>query len=96
MLWTGTFTRYFVARSVSVFGDTLLTVAAAPAISQVYGATGVGLVLASCALSLHIDRRHHHRPVASERRVGPPPWQFGMMVTVTDTPAKGPPATRGQ
>jgi hypothetical protein len=47
MLWTGVFTRYFVARVVSVFGDAMLTVAAALAIGQVYGATGVGIVLAA-------------------------------------------------
>ncbi|GAA2894058.1 MFS transporter [Actinoplanes cyaneus] len=47
MLWTGTFTRYFVARAVSVFGDAMLMVAAALAIGQVYGATGVGVVLAA-------------------------------------------------
>ncbi|BAL89962.1 putative MFS transporter [Actinoplanes missouriensis 431] len=47
MLWTADFIRYFVARSVSVFGDAMLTVAAALAVGQVYGATGVGVVLAS-------------------------------------------------
>ncbi|WP_328476314.1 MFS transporter [Actinoplanes sp. NBC_00393] len=47
MLWTADFTRYFIARSVSVFGDAMLTVAAALAVGQVYGATGVGVVLAS-------------------------------------------------
>jgi hypothetical protein len=47
MFWTATFTRYFVARVVSVFGDAMLTVAAALAIGQVYGATGVGVVLAA-------------------------------------------------
>ncbi|WP_230858822.1 MFS transporter [Actinoplanes aureus] len=47
MLWTADFTRYFVARAVSVFGDAMLTVAAALAVGQVYGATGVGIVLAA-------------------------------------------------
>jgi hypothetical protein len=47
MLWTADFTRYFVARAVSVFGDTMLTVAAALAVGRHYGATGVGVVLAS-------------------------------------------------
>ena len=47
MFWTGAFTRYFVARAVSVFGDAMLAVAAALAIGQVYGATGVGVVLAA-------------------------------------------------
>ncbi|MBB2948390.1 putative MFS family arabinose efflux permease [Actinoplanes lutulentus] len=47
MFWTATFTRYFVARAVSVFGDAMLTVAAALAVGQVYGATGVGVVLAA-------------------------------------------------
>ncbi|WP_063643056.1 hypothetical protein [Actinoplanes sp. N902-109] len=46
MVWTAGFTRSFVARAVSVFGDTMLTVAAAPAI----GATGVGAVLAAWTL----------------------------------------------
>ncbi|GIE82390.1 hypothetical protein Aph02nite_83400 [Actinoplanes philippinensis] len=46
-MWTADFTRWFTARSVSVFGDAMLTVAAALAIGQVYGATGVGLVLAA-------------------------------------------------
>ncbi|MEU4423075.1 MFS transporter [Actinoplanes sp. NPDC024001] len=47
MLWTADFTRFFVARSVSAFGDAMLIVAAALAIGQVYGATGVGVVLAA-------------------------------------------------
>lgn len=46
MLWTRNFTLYFVARAVSILGDAMLVVAAALAIGQVYGATGVGLVLA--------------------------------------------------
>ena len=50
MLWTADFVRYFVARAVSVFGDTMLTVAAALAIGQVHGATGVGVVLAAWML----------------------------------------------
>ncbi|MEU4694030.1 MFS transporter [Actinoplanes sp. NPDC023714] len=47
MLWTATFTRYFIARSVSAFGDAMLTVAAALAVGGIYGATGVGVVLAA-------------------------------------------------
>jgi MFS family permease len=46
-MWTGSFTRYFVARAVSTFGDAMLTVAAALAVGQAYGATGVGVVLAA-------------------------------------------------
>lgn len=47
MLWTRNFFCYFVARTVSLFGDAMLTVAAALAIGRVYGATGVGVVLAA-------------------------------------------------
>ena len=47
MLWTRNFAFYFVARAVSLFGDTMLTVGAALAIGKVYGATGVGFVLAA-------------------------------------------------
>jgi MFS family permease len=47
VLWTRNFAYYFVARAVSIFGDAMLVVAAALAIGQVYGATGVGLVLAA-------------------------------------------------
>jgi MFS family permease len=47
VLWTRNFVWYFVARAVSVFGDAMLVVAAALAIGQVYGATGVGFVLAA-------------------------------------------------
>lgn len=47
MLWTRNFSCYFVARSVSMFGDAMLVVAEALAVGQVYGATGVGLVLAA-------------------------------------------------
>lgn len=47
MLWTRNFTCYFVARAVSIFGDAMLVVAAALAIGELYGATGVGLVLAA-------------------------------------------------
>jgi MFS family permease len=46
-MWSGPFTRYFIARAVSVFGDAMLTVAAALSIGEVHGATGVGLVLAA-------------------------------------------------
>ena len=52
MLWTASFTRYFVARAVSVFGDAMLTVAAALAVGQIYGATGVGVVLAAWMVPL--------------------------------------------
>ncbi|WP_433222802.1 MFS transporter [Dactylosporangium sp. CS-047395] len=47
MLWTGNFTRYFLARTVSVYGDAMLVVASALAVGHLYGATGVGLVLAA-------------------------------------------------
>lgn len=47
MLWTRNFTLYFVARSVSLFGDAMLTVASALAIGNIYGSTGVGFVLAA-------------------------------------------------
>ncbi|WP_306829687.1 MFS transporter [Catenuloplanes nepalensis] len=47
MLWTPNFTRYFVARSVSVFGDAMLLVASALAIGALHGATGIGVVLAA-------------------------------------------------
>jgi predicted MFS family arabinose efflux permease len=46
-MWTSTFARYFVARAVSVFGDAMYAVAAALAIGEIYGATGVGIVLAA-------------------------------------------------
>ncbi|MFB9414370.1 MFS transporter [Dactylosporangium matsuzakiense] len=47
MLWTGNFMRYFLARTVSVYGDAMLVVASALAVGHLYGATGVGLVLAA-------------------------------------------------
>ncbi|GAB7036199.1 MULTISPECIES: MFS transporter [Catenuloplanes] len=47
MRWTPNFTRYFVARSVSVFGDAMLLVASALAIGAIHGATGIGVVLAA-------------------------------------------------
>jgi MFS family permease len=47
VLWTRNFAYYFVARTVSIFGDAMLVVAAALAIGRVYGSTGVGLVLAA-------------------------------------------------
>jgi MFS family permease len=50
VLWTGNFTRYFVARTVSVFGDAMLIVASALAVGHLYGATGVGLVLAAFSI----------------------------------------------
>jgi hypothetical protein len=46
-VWTRNFTFYFAARTVSVFGDAMLTVAQALAVGRVYGASGVGLVLAA-------------------------------------------------
>ncbi|WP_433089344.1 MFS transporter [Dactylosporangium sp. CA-052675] len=49
-LWTSNFTRYFVARTVSVFGDAMLIVASALAVGHLYGATGVGLVLAAFSI----------------------------------------------
>ncbi|GAA0457083.1 MFS transporter [Actinoplanes capillaceus] len=51
-MWTAAFTRYFVARAVSVFGDAMLTVAAALAVGRIHGATGVGLVLAAWMLPM--------------------------------------------
>ena len=51
-MWTPNFIKYFVARTVSMFGDAMLTVAAALAIGKVHGATGVGLVLAAWMLPL--------------------------------------------
>jgi MFS family permease len=47
VLWTANFTRYFIARAVSLFGDAMLVVAAALAVGHSYGATGVGFVLAA-------------------------------------------------
>lgn len=47
MLWTRNFTYYFIARGVSLFGDAILVVTVALAIGQLYGPTGVGLVLAA-------------------------------------------------
>ncbi|MEV6494467.1 MFS transporter [Actinoplanes sp. NPDC051633] len=47
MFWTANFTRYFIARAVSVFGDAMYAVAAALAVGELYGATGVGVVLAA-------------------------------------------------
>jgi MFS family permease len=47
VLWTRNFSCYFAARTVSIFGDAMLGVAAALAIGQFYGVTGVGLALAA-------------------------------------------------
>jgi MFS family permease len=47
VLWTRNFSYYFVARTASIFGDAMVVVAAALAIGEVYGATGVGFVLAA-------------------------------------------------
>jgi Major Facilitator Superfamily len=47
VLWSRNFTYYFLARAVSLFGDAMLLVVTALAIGRVYGATGVGFVLAA-------------------------------------------------
>lgn len=47
MLWSRNFVYFFVARTVSVFGDAMFTVASALAIGAIYGSTGVGLTLAA-------------------------------------------------
>jgi MFS family permease len=47
VLWTRNFSYYFAARTASMFGDSMVVVAAALAIGKVYGATGVGFVLAA-------------------------------------------------
>jgi hypothetical protein len=47
VLWTRNFSYYFAARAVSVFGDAMLMVGAALAVGQIYGAAGVGFVLAA-------------------------------------------------
>jgi MFS family permease len=47
VLWTRNFSYYFAARAASMFGDAMVVVAAALAIGQVYGASGVGFVLAA-------------------------------------------------
>jgi MFS family permease len=47
MLWSRNFVCYFVARTVSVFGDAMFTVASALAIGGIYGSTGVGVTLAA-------------------------------------------------
>ncbi|WP_255686471.1 MFS transporter [Micromonospora okii] len=47
MLWTKNFSYFFLARTVSAFGDAMLTVASALAIGAIYGTTGVGLGLAA-------------------------------------------------
>ncbi|MDX6739185.1 MFS transporter [Actinocorallia sp. A-T 12471] len=45
-LWTTTFTLYFGARVVSLFGDAMMPVAAALAVGRIYGISGVGYVMA--------------------------------------------------
>jgi len=45
-LWTRDFSLYFTARSISMFGDALMPVTTALAVGAIYGATGVGVVLA--------------------------------------------------
>jgi MFS family permease len=45
-LWTREFSLYFVARAISLLGDAMIPVAAALAVGAVYGASGVGYVLA--------------------------------------------------
>ncbi|AVT35776.1 MFS transporter [Plantactinospora sp. BB1] len=47
MLWTRNFSYYLVARAVSLFGDAMLVVGAGLAIGGLYGASGVGFVLAA-------------------------------------------------
>lgn len=47
MPWTRNFACYFAARTVSVLGDAMLTVAQALAVGRIYGASGVGFVLAA-------------------------------------------------
>ncbi|WP_377273458.1 MFS transporter [Peterkaempfera sp. SMS 1(5)a] len=44
-LWDRRFTLYFTARTVSLFGDAMMPVAAALAIGTLYGISGVGFVL---------------------------------------------------
>ncbi|WP_261994094.1 MFS transporter [Streptomyces sp. t39] len=44
-LWDRSFTLYFVARAVSLFGDAMMPVAAALAVGALYGVSGVGFVL---------------------------------------------------
>lgn len=44
-LWDRRFTLFFTARTVSMFGDAMMPVAAALAVGALYGISGVGLVL---------------------------------------------------
>ncbi|MGV9265943.1 MFS transporter [Kitasatospora sp. NPDC003701] len=44
-LWDRQFTLFFTARTVSMFGDAMMPVAAALAVGALYGISGVGLVL---------------------------------------------------
>ncbi|MEV4555822.1 MFS transporter [Kitasatospora sp. NPDC049285] len=44
-LWDRQFTLFFTARTVSLFGDAMMPVAAALAVGALYGVSGVGLVL---------------------------------------------------
>lgn len=44
-LWDRRFTLYFAARTVSLFGDAMMPVAAALAVGALYGITGAGVVL---------------------------------------------------
>ena len=44
-LWDRRFTLYFTARTVSLFGDAMMPVAAALAVGALYGISGVGFVL---------------------------------------------------
>ncbi|MER8045523.1 MFS transporter [Streptomyces sp. NPDC094032] len=44
-LWDRRFTLYFAARTVSLFGDAMMPVAAALAVGALYGISGVGIVL---------------------------------------------------
>lgn len=44
-MWDRRFTLYFAARTVSLFGDAMMPVAAALAVGALYGITGAGVVL---------------------------------------------------
>ncbi|MEV6525825.1 MFS transporter [Longispora sp. NPDC051575] len=46
-LWSRNFSLYFLARSVSLLGDAMLPVVTALAVGELYGASGVGFVLAA-------------------------------------------------
>ncbi|WP_412540127.1 MFS transporter [Longispora sp. K20-0274] len=46
-MWSRNFSLYFLARAVSLIGDAMLPVVTALAVGRVYGASGVGFVLAA-------------------------------------------------